>query len=104
MPSPAPLLERTPLPSKGWITKKLVDLHGPWELLGHNWGSEGLLGVNMQVQKSQSREGKELGTGLFLREMGTTFTLLGGAGIFLLFYVCVCFLRPLWQGRKKPCK
>lgn len=58
---PAPLLERPPLPSKGWRSRDLVDLHGPWELLGDNCDSEGLLGDNVAVCKSQSGEGRELG-------------------------------------------
>lgn len=61
LPPPAPLLERPPPPSKGWRSGDLVDLHGPWELLGDNWDSEGLLGDNVAVCKSQSGEGRELG-------------------------------------------
>lgn len=67
-----------------------MHLHGPWELLGYIWDGEGLLGVNMQVHKSQSREESELGTRLFLERDGHCLYTVGVYWLFLpVLHVCL---------------
>ena len=67
------------------VTRTVKDL---WELTCRS--------INVKVGNGES-----WGLGSSLREMGTAFTLLGCTGFFLLFYMCVCLLSPLWQGRRE---
>lgn len=77
-----------------------MDLHGPWELLGRKWDSEGLLGVNMQVLKSQSGEGRELGTRLFLERDGHCLYTVGVYGLFPPV-LCVCLPSEPFVARRE---